>query len=101
MGYKDTQEIAGFRFQKYDSGEVHVHDDKNSVKFIHKDATRFKSDAEQALKDLAQVDDGAAIIEGEPKGPDLMLIKTSNGIQVFVKKKDSEETKFKKFLKGL
>ena len=61
---KTSNSISGLRFQKYDSGEVHVHDDSKNIKFVSSTA-EFKKDVKQAIKNLLQ--DGAVIIEGTSK----------------------------------
>jgi cell division protein FtsB len=72
---KNTQDIAGLRFQKYDTGEVHIHDDVKNLKFIAK-IDDFKKEVEDFIK---QDSDGATIIEGVSKER-LLLIKEGKNV---------------------
>jgi hypothetical protein len=67
---KETKNIAGMRFQKYDTGVVHVHDDARCLTFQAK-TKDFKKEVEEFLK---QKGDGATVIEGTSKEK-LLLIK--------------------------
>lgn len=77
---KTSNNIAGLRFQKYDSGEVHVHDDSKGIKFVSSTAG-FKKDIKQAIKDLLQ--DGAVVIEGTTKER-LVLIRNNKNFSASV-----------------
>jgi hypothetical protein len=84
---KTNNTIAGLRFQKYDSGEVHVHDDSKNIKFVSSTA-EFKKDVKQALKDLLASghygpQDGAVVIEGTSKER-LVLIRDGKNLSASV-----------------
>ena len=96
---KDTQTVAKLRFQTYDGGQVHVHDDSNGVKFIG-NAKTFKKDVEQALTDLDKTDTGVAVIEGTSTNV-LLLIKYDRMVQAVVNKDKDDVADIKKFLKGI
>lgn len=93
-----NQTIAKNRFQKYSNGEVHIHDDANNLKFVHKDAKVFKAEAEEILTEMQKLSEGAAVIEGTTGS--LVLAKHAGTIQAFVGKAD-EEKEIRKFLKTL
>jgi hypothetical protein len=77
---KTNNNIAGLRFQKYDSGEIHVHDDTKNIKFISS-TTEFKKDIKQAIKNLLQ--DGAVIVEGTSK-EQLVLIRNGKNFSATI-----------------
>ena len=77
---KTNNTIAGLRFQKYDSGEIHVHDDSKNIKFVSSTA-EFKKDVKQAIKNLLR--DGAVVIEGTSKER-LVLIRDGNNLNASV-----------------
>ncbi len=57
---KDTQNIAGLRFQTYDTGVVHIHDDARNLKFTAK-TKGFK----KAVKDfIKRKGDEGALLQG-------------------------------------
>jgi hypothetical protein len=76
---KDTQFIAGLRFQKYDTGVVHVHDDARNLKFMAK-TKNFKKEIEEFIK---QKGDGAVVIDGTSKER-LLLIKEGKKVIAIV-----------------
>jgi hypothetical protein len=79
---KTSDTIAGLRFQEYpESKEVHVHDDKNSLRFVAKTKT-FKDDMASSIVDL-KAGPGATIIEGTSKEK-LCFISDGKKIQAFV-----------------
>lgn len=68
---KDCTNINGYRFQFYtDTGIVHIHDDKNNIKFV-KNSKEFKKELEEALNDLGR-DDGLVEIKSD-SGPNLYV----------------------------
>jgi hypothetical protein len=76
---KDTKNIAGLRFQKYDTGVVHVHDDARSLVFQAK-TKDFKKEVEGFLK---QKGEGAIVIEGTSKEK-LLLIKGPKEVTIAI-----------------
>lgn len=67
---KNSNNIDGFRFQAYDTGVIHIHDDKNNVKFI-KSSKEFKTELKEALDDLEK-NDGLVEIKSD-SGPNLYV----------------------------
>ena len=94
---KSNETINGLRFQKYDDGYVHVHDDSNGVKF-ELDADEFKEEFEEAMEDLEE-DDGVAKIKGSKNN--LYLCKDGRNFHAFVGTNTSIKTKLKTFVKSL
>lgn len=90
---KDTNTIAGLRFQKYDSNQIHVHDDVRNLKFVATKAV-FKKDLSEFLK---QRDGGASIIEGSSKEK-LLLVKDGKNISATILSDQDITKELKDFL---
>lgn len=93
---KDTQNIAGLRFQKYDTGVVHVHDDARNLKFMAK-TKEFKKEVEGFIK---QKSDGATIIDGTSKER-LLLIKEGKNVLTVVLSEPKSTKEFNTFVDSL
>jgi hypothetical protein len=72
---KDTQDIAGLRFQKYDNGAVHIHDDSKNLKFVM-NSKNFKRFVKEFLK---MKGDATTILNGTSKER-LLLVKEDKNI---------------------
>jgi len=99
---KDTKTIAGLRFQKYSGGQVHVHDDARGAKFVG-NASLFKKEVEQGLKDLKGVKAGVIPIVGTSNEVLYLLRDEENSgksIHAFVSSKNMEK-ELKSFLGSL
>jgi hypothetical protein len=94
---KDTDTIQGLRFQTYDSGEVHVHDDNRGLVF-KANGKDFKTEVEAALKELKDRD-GAFAITGDTDEI-LYLVRDKKNLSTFVAKGDVSSD-LKKFIKKL
>ena len=93
---KNTVAIAGLRFQKYDSNEIHVHDDARKLKFTAESKT-FKQDLKDALD---QKMSGVALIEGT-SDEKLCVIKDGFAIKAVIIGKDDMKSDIKSFLVSL
>lgn len=98
MGSKDSTTINNLRFQKYDSGVVHVHDDKQGVKFEMK-AQDFKVEVEDIMKELSKCD-GAVRITGNTN-VSLFLLKQDNKLTCVVAQEKDTEKELATFIKVL
>jgi hypothetical protein len=94
---KNTNTINGLRFQKYDSKEVHVHDDSRSVKFVSS-TTEFKKDVKNALSQLKG--DGAIIVGGTSKEK-LLLIKDGKVLSAVILSDQDITKELNSFLSSL
>ena len=94
---KDTDTIQGLRFQKYDTNEIHVHDDGRGMVF-KANAQDFKREVEAALKEL-KGRDGAFAITGDTDEI-LYLVKDKKNLRTFVAKGDVTSD-LKAFIKKL
>ena len=98
MTDKNSTTVEELRFQDYSNGEVHVHDDSHSLKFVgtKKD---FKKKVEDALQQLKK-SDGIIKIEGKSKEV-LYLCKDEKSFHVFVAGTGNKRRKLTNFIKGL
>lgn len=95
---KDSTTISELRFQKYDSGVVHIHDDNQRIKF-EKNADDFKKEAEGYLQQFKK-SDGVGKISGKNK-INLFLIKEGSKLNCAVVKEKSMQKEVEKFVEGL
>lgn len=95
---KNSRTIKGLRFQKYDTGQVHIHDDANGIKF-EADAKEFKKDVQESLKELKKTD-GVSIIEGGTNVK-LYLLKDGKNLCAFVANDKSTEKEIETFIRTL
>jgi Ni,Fe-hydrogenase maturation factor len=94
---KSNVTVSGLRFQKYDSGEIHIHDDSKKIKFISK-ASDFKNDVRDALKYLKN--DGAVAVHGTSKEK-LILIKEGKNFSAVVAEDQNISSELNKFVASL
>ena len=78
---KNQTVVNGFRFQKYDHGEIHIHDDSKKIKF-EASCSDFKKELSNAMSALKEVSDGAYLINGCTN--DLLLVKNHNKISFVI-----------------
>jgi len=98
MGNKDQDTIGRLRFQSYQNGNIHVHDDAAGTKFIGNQRD-FKSSIEDAFKDL-EISEGVVKVEAD-SGDDLYIIKDGKNYGAFVAGKKSIKTELKSFVDKL
>jgi Neuraminidase (sialidase) len=94
---KDTQNISGLRFQKYDTGVVHIHDDARSLTFLAK-TKDFKKEVEGFFK---QKGDGAVIIDGTSKEKLLLMREDKKITAVVLPDQQDIGTELKGFFNSL
>lgn len=96
MGGKNETTIGGLRLHE-SAGEVHVHDDGKSVKFIM-DALTFKEEIQDALAEL-QKHEGIIKVNGDNSVP-LYIMKDDKLYNVFVGG-SGVKGELQKFFRGL
>ena len=96
MGGTNTETINGLRLH-ISNGDVHIHDDKKSLKF-KKDQKDFKDCIYEAFDNLDE-EDGIYKITAEC-GSDLNIVKEDKIFSMFLSDNISIKSKLKSFLKG-
>lgn len=95
-GYNETR-ISGLRLH-VSEGNVHIHDDSKSLKFIEK-KDLFKKELNTALKDLEKSKNGGMVkVEGATGA--LYLSKENKIYSIFLAGNTSIKTQLETFLKG-
>lgn len=95
---KDCTTINGLRFQKYDNGTVHIHDDKQGIKFEGK-TFDFKGELQEVMKEMEQVD-GAVRITGTTN-VSLFLLKQDKKLTCVLAAEKDTEKELATFVRGL
>lgn len=95
---KNSTTVSELRFQDYENGDVHIHDDSHNLKFVA-NQDDFKEQMEIALEDL-KTTDGIIKIEGTSKEV-LYLLKEGRSFHVFVAGGKSKKKELEKFVDGL
>jgi len=95
---KTSDNVGELRLQKYDSGEIHIHDDSHNLKFVAK-TDDFKTQVEEILEDFEDTD-GIAKVEGTSKEV-LYICKEGKNFHMFVAKNDNKKKDLIKLLKRL
>ena len=96
MGGTNSETINGLRFH-ISSGDVHIHDDKRSLKF-ERDQEEFRDDLFEAFDELGE-DDGIYKILPD-RGASLNVLKEGRNFSVFLSDSKSVKSKLKAFAKG-
>lgn len=98
MGGTNSETINGLRFH-ISNGEVHVHDDTKSLKFVM-DSKKFKDNVESAVSQMSKAkNDGMIRIAGDTKC-DLCLVREGKVIFSFLTDTRSIKSKLLSFTKG-
>jgi len=95
---KTSDSVGDLRFQHYDSGEIHIHDDSHGLKFVA-DGDDFKEQVEEIFENLEDTD-GIVKIKGTSKEV-LYICKEGGNFHMFVAKNGSKKSELKKFLRKL
>lgn len=96
MGGTNSDSINNLRFH-VNNGEVHIHDDARSLKFVAK-TKNFTSEVKEAINTL-ETTDGIIKIDGTSKEK-LYLIKDNKNLLVFIANDVDQKDKLETFLKG-
>jgi len=103
---KDTVSISGLRFQKYDNGTIHIHDDSRNIKFIGS-SENFRNDVQYAFDELMG-EEGIIEIKGTTetslylgKNDNAYFVFLDNAYFVFLKTAGDVKTQIRDFLKKL
>lgn len=88
----------GLRYQTYSGGQLHIHDDAKSLKFVA-NTKAFKKDVEEALKDLKAAHGGAIQIVGT--SIEVLYLIQDSGKTFILVAKNSDEKELKDFVRSL
>ena len=80
---ENKTEFNGYRWQEYNDGKVHVHDDKNGLVFERKDKYAFQLSMDDFVKNQWRYNNGSTVlVKGEPttsgKPADIILTREAD-----------------------